>query len=143
MPKTSVKRLLCLFTGSDRQCDGTVQSRLVTAMGFFVAGLLSGAGGYWFVRSYLFPPATIQIRGVLKFQAKPSDPSASANPPNGYFVESSATDRFYVAGDLVIPSYVGSLVQIKGTLSTECGPDGYPCYPKLITTSVIQAPRQK
>lgn len=116
-------------------------SLLSTAVIFFIAGLLSCVGAYWWLKTYLFPPSTVEVQGVLKFQAK-SDPSASANPPNGYFVESSATDRFYVEGNLAKP-YVGSLVLIKGTLSTECGPDGYPCYPKLVAKSVVQAPGQK
>lgn len=68
-------------------------------------------------------------------QVAPADPSASANPPNGYYVESSVTERFYVEGEQVKP-YVGSSVFIQGTLSTTCGPSGYPCYPKLLASEV-------
>jgi hypothetical protein len=111
-------------------------SLLVIAATFFVGGVLSCIGVDWLFKVYLFPPVTIRVRGVLKVQSS-NDPTASANPPNGYFVESSATDRFYVEGDLVKP-YVGSLIQLTGILSTVCGPDGYPCYPKLQTKSVFQ-----
>lgn len=103
----------------------------------FIAGLLICIGTYWFVRAYLFPPATLEVRGVLRFQSQPSAPSATGNPPNGYFVESTAIDRFYLEGDL-IKTYVGSLVLVKGTISTVCGPDTYPCYPNLLVKSVIQ-----
>lgn len=117
-------------------------SLLITAISFLIAGWLSCGGIDWLLSAYFFPPVKVQVRGVLKFQAKPSDPSASGNPPNGYFVESTAIERFYVEGNLVKP-YVGSLILIRGTLSTECGLDGYPCYPKLVKTSVIPAPGQK
>jgi hypothetical protein len=112
------------------------------AVSFFIAGVLSCISTYWFVKTYLLPPTAIEIRGVLKLQTEPSDPSATSNPPNGYFVESTATDRFYVTGDLVKP-YVGSLVLIKGTLSTVCSPDLHPCYPELQVKQVIQAPSGK
>lgn len=109
-------------------------SLLIIAATFFVGGVLSCIGANWIFRVYLSPPATIYVRGILKFQSS-NDPTASANPPNGYFVESTATDRFYVEG---VKPYVGSLIQLTGTLTTVCGPDGYPCYPKLQTQAVVQ-----
>jgi hypothetical protein len=111
-------------------------SLLAIAATFFIGGVFSCIGADWLFKVYLFPPITIHVQGVLKFQSS-NDPTASANPPNGYFVESMATDRFYVEGDLVKP-YVGSRIQLTGILSTVCGPDGYPCYPQLKTTSVVQ-----
>jgi hypothetical protein len=113
-------------------------SLFLTATLFFIAGCLSYAGGSWWLRTYLLPPGTLAVRGVLQFQAQVDDPSASANPPNGYFVESTAINRFYVEGDLIQP-YVGSLVLLQGkTLSTVCGADTFPCYPKLLVKSVTQ-----
>lgn len=116
-------------------------SLFLTATTFFLAGLLSYAGAQSYLRTYL--SGTIVVRGVLKFQARIVDPGASGNPPNGYFVESTAIDRFYVEGDLM-KSYVGSRVLLQGkTLSTVCGPDDFPCYPKLFVKSVTQIPGQK
>lgn len=114
----------------------TVSSTMAICISF-IAGLLVCMGAYWFVQAYLFPPASLEVLGVLQLQTQPSSPSATGNPPNGYFVESTATDRFYLEGDLVKP-YVGSLVLIKGTISTVCGADAYPCYPKLLAKSVTQ-----
>ncbi|MBI4783986.1 MAG: hypothetical protein HY785_22095 [Oscillatoriophycideae cyanobacterium NC_groundwater_1537_Pr4_S-0.65um_50_18] len=110
----------------------------LTAALSFIAGLLSYAAGSWWLRTSLLPPGTITVRGVLKFQAQIDDLSTSGNPPNGYFVESNAIERFYVEGDLIEP-YVGSSVFIQGeVLSTLCGPDTFPCYPKLHVKSVTQ-----
>lgn len=105
----------------------------------FIAGLLVCLGTYWLAQVYLFPPAILEVRGILRFQAQPSDPTATGNPPNGYFVESTATDRFYLEGDLIKP-YVNSPVLVQGTISTVCGSDTYPCYPKLLAKSVTQVP---
>lgn len=116
-------------------------SLFLTATIFFIAGLLSYAGTQWYLRTYL--SGTITVRGVLKFQAQIVDPGASGNLPNGYFVESTAIDRVYVEGDLIKP-FVGSLVLLQGeTLSTVCGPDTFPCYTKLLITSVTPVPGQK
>lgn len=112
-------------------------SPLFASVVAFVLGLLSAVGAYY-LKTYLFPPATITVRGVLKYQAQPVDPGASGNPPNGYFVESSAIDRFYIEDNWAKP-YVGSPVLIQGTLSTVCGPDNFPCYPKLVPKSITPA----
>lgn len=105
----------------------------------FIAGVLVSLGAYWAVRAYVMPPTILEVRGVLQFQAQPPSPSATGNPPNGYFVESTAVDRFYLEGDLLEP-YVGSLVLISGTVATVCGPDTHPCYPKLLAQSVVPVP---
>ncbi|MBW4582413.1 MAG: hypothetical protein KME42_22825 [Tildeniella nuda ZEHNDER 1965/U140] len=118
-------------------------SLVLTATIFFLAGLLSYAGGQWYLKTYLLPPGTITVRGVLKFQTHNSDIGNSGHPPYGYFVESTAIDRFYIEGDLM-KSYVGSSVVLQGkTLSTVCGPDMFPCYPKLLVKSVTPVPGQK
>lgn len=114
-------------------------SSLVAVCVSFIAGVLVCMGASWFVQAYVFPPATLNVRGVLKLQSQPYDPSLSGLPPNGYFVESTAIERFYLEGDLIKP-YVGSLVLIQGTISTVCGPDTFPCYPKLLAKSVTQVP---
>ena len=117
-------------------------SLFLTATLSFIVGLLSYAGGSEWLRTYLLP-GTITVRGVLKFQAQIDSPGASGNPPNGYFVESTAIERFYVEGDLIEP-YVGSPVLIQGeVLSILCGPDTFPCYPKLLVKSVTQVSEQK
>lgn len=102
---------------------------LITAFIFFVMGGLSSVGSYWLARKYFFPADRVRAEGILKFQGE-SDPSASANPPEGYFVESNAIERLYIVG--LPKTSIGSFVRIKGTLSTICGADGYPCYPQVI-----------
>jgi hypothetical protein len=114
-------------------------SLLITATLCFIGGLLCCAGVSWLFKTYIFPPETIQVQGILKFKGS-NDPAVSADAPIGFFVESTATDRFYIEGDLLKP-YVGSLVQITGPISTVCGPDGYPCYPSLLAKLVIPAPK--
>ena len=109
-------------------------SLLLTSIVSFILGLFSAGGAYWFLKTYLLPPGTITVRGVLQ-QAQPGDPSASGNPPDGYYVESSASDRFYVEESLAKP-YVGSHILIQGTLSTVCGPDNFPCYPQIVPKSI-------
>lgn len=114
-------------------------SSLIAIIVGFIAGMITSIGTSWLLKTYIFPPDKIYVRGMLKYQSH-FDPSASAAPPNGYFVESSATERFYVEGELVKP-FTNTLVQISGTLSTICGPDGYPCFPKLIVKDVVPAPK--
>jgi hypothetical protein len=116
-------------------------SLVLTAIIFFLAGLLTDAGVQWYLRTY-FAKTTI-VQGVLKLQTQQiEDLGTSGNPPNGYFVESSAIDRFYVEGDLMKP-YVGSLVSLQGeALSTICGPDAFPCYPKMRVKAVTKIPGQ-
>lgn len=117
-------------------------SFFLTATIFFIVGLLSYAGAQWWLRSYLLPPGTITVQGVLKFQA-PSNSGDSGKPPDGYFVEAAAIKRVYVEGDLIKP-FVGSLVLLQDkTLSTVCGPDTFPCYPKLLITSATPVPGKK
>lgn len=88
-------------------------SFFLTATIFFLAGLLSYAGSQWYFRAYL--SGTITVQGVLKFQAQMVDPSASGNPPNGYFVESTAIGRVYVEGNLIKP-FVGFSVLPQGKM---------------------------
>lgn len=116
----------------------TVASLLLFCISF-IAGLLVAVGAYRFVQTRLFPPATLEVLGVLQFQAQPADLSASGNPPNGYYVESTAVDRFYLEGEQ-LESYVGAPIFATGTIATVCGPDTFPCYPKLLVQSVTQTP---
>lgn len=116
----------------------TLSSFTVAAI-LFLAGFVSSAGTYEFLKTYFFTPPQVTIQGVLKFQAQTDiDPTASGNPPNGYFVESTASERFYVEG-ISVSQYVGSLIFIRGTLAAECGSDGFPCYPKLVAISITQS----
>lgn len=110
-------------------------SLLLISIVSFMLGLFSAVAVYWILKTYLFPPSTITVRGVLQHQAQPVDLSASGNPPNGYYVESSAIDRFYVE-ESSAKLYVGSRVLIQGTLSTVCGPDNFPCYPQIVPKSI-------
>ncbi|HEY9646831.1 MAG TPA: hypothetical protein V6C88_10695 [Chroococcidiopsis sp.] len=105
----------------------------------FVAGVIVSLGAFWVVQAYVMPPTVLEVRGVVQFQAQPPDPTATGNPPNGYFVESTAVDRFYLEGDLLEP-YVGARVLIRGTVATVCGSETYPCYPKLLAQSIVPVP---
>ena len=114
---------------------------VLAAIFWFAAGLCCFAGVNWLLNTYLNPPDEVTVRGTIEYQGS-FDPTASAVPPNGYFVQSTAAGRFYLEAASVKP-YQGSFIQAVGTLSTICGPDGYPCYPKLEPKSVLPLPPPK
>lgn len=73
----------------------------------------------------------ISVRGiVLQEVHTPQMKAASALPPEGFYVESSSTERVYLTCtniSLQERLHIYSLA----TLSTLCGPDSLLCYPKV------------
>lgn len=108
---------------------------VVTAAIAFAFGAISSAAGLWWLRHYLSRSAPVQVSGVLQVQSKPADPSASGNPPNGYFIEATAIGRVYLEHSSA-KQYVGRRVVSSGRLSATCGNDGRPCYPEIAATSI-------
>lgn len=101
-----------------------------------LVGVAVGVGGLWYaeelLRDTLAP--TIFVSGELLREDNP-DASASALPPEGYYLASEEIGRIYVEHELARDA-VGRQIRASGRLTVRCGPDQITCYPTILATSL-------
>ena len=104
-------------------------SLLIASAVSFAAGMAVVVGG-GVLLGRLFPDPNVQVQGILRYSEAP-DPNISVPPPEGYYVESTASERVYIGASDSAEQYLEQSIRAYGALTVICGPDGNPCFPKI------------
>ncbi|MEO0488065.1 MAG: hypothetical protein AAFZ49_00735 [Cyanobacteria bacterium J06659_2] len=105
----------------------------------FIGGVVVGVTGLIAIEDYL--GAKVSVAGILMLETN-DDPTASALPPKGYYVESSGAQRLYIdTAEVDGAAYLNRTIRAYGKLDTICGPDRLPCYPIVTQATLDEIPR--
>lgn len=101
---------------------------VIVSITFLITALLFTAGifGFQYCSSFLEP--RIKVSGVVRYHR--ADLTVSADPPEGYYVESSAIGRIYLQHN-AMPGALTRSIDARGTLRGMCGNDKGACFPMI------------
>lgn len=109
--------------------------KVFLAILFTVIIFVLGIWAYFFISDS--QKGVQHISGVVQYHTP--DFNVSADPPAGYYIESSAIGMVYIQSEN-ISDYLGETINASGSLKEICGNDGGSCFPMIKTSAISVSP---